>query len=259
MRRMHLLVVVMFAVAPAAQSSDGVIEISQSCVATGCASGDTPGFPIFLNAGNYQLTGNIVVPDANTDAILTNNDVHLDMNGFSVTGVTSCTGAPAICTNTGTGAGIYLGARSSVRNGVVRKMGSHGVQGGDGTHVSNMLIESNGGAGIRASSGARAWVIESSRVMSNGDDGIQMSFVGAGGNLISGCTIFANGGAGLTGPKGTVVNNAVSYNADYGLLAGSGVAIGNNSFNENRGGNANDQTNGGIAISGNSCGTVLCD
>lgn len=245
--------------APSAPASDGVVEISQACVATGCSPGDTPGFPIFLNAGNYQLTGNIVVPDANTDAILTNNDVHLDMNGFSVTGVTSCTGAPAVCTGTGSGEGIYLGARSSVRNGVVRKMGSHGVQGGDGTHVSNMLIESNGGTGIRASSGARAWVIENSRVMSNGDDGIDMNFAGSAGNLISGCTIFANGDAGLSGPKGTVVNNAVSYNGDYGLLLGSGVAIGNNSFNENRGGNANDQTNGGIPISGNSCGTALCD
>jgi hypothetical protein len=258
MRAAFAVLALAVAAAPVARAADGVVELSQACVAAGCVPSDAPGFPITLPSGSYKLTSNITVPDANTDAITTDNQTNIDLNGFAVSGVTSCTGAPAVCTNAGTGEGIYVGARSSVRNGIVRRMGSHGVQGGDGTHVDDMLIESNGGSGIRMSSGAKAWVIQDSRIMTNGDDGITSNFTGAGGNVISGCTVYGNKEAGLNGPKGTVVNSAIAFNGDYGLLVGSGVAIGNNAFSENNGGNANDQTNGGIETSGNACGTTLC-
>lgn len=40
---------------------DGVLEINQTCaVQTGCFSGDTPGFPVTINAtGSYRLTSNL--------------------------------------------------------------------------------------------------------------------------------------------------------------------------------------------------------
>jgi hypothetical protein len=38
-------------------------------------------------AGSYRLTSNLVVPDANTDAIDVNADeVTIDLNGFSIIG-----------------------------------------------------------------------------------------------------------------------------------------------------------------------------
>jgi hypothetical protein len=59
------------ALASPALAVDGVLEINQACaVNTGCFSGDAAGLPVTITAaGSYRLTGNLTVPDENTDGI----------------------------------------------------------------------------------------------------------------------------------------------------------------------------------------------
>ncbi len=67
---------------------DGVIEINQARATAGSVTaGDTPGFPVSINAtGSYRLTGDLNVP-AGLDGIDVNSDdVTLDLNGFNIVG-----------------------------------------------------------------------------------------------------------------------------------------------------------------------------
>ena len=96
--------------APAAYAVDGVLEINQVCATTnGCFPSDPGGFPVAIaNPGSYRLTGNLQVPDASTSAItITAEDVTLDLNGFALLGVTTCTGDPVTsCTPIGSPASL---------------------------------------------------------------------------------------------------------------------------------------------------------
>src|SRR2546421_5801594 len=74
---------------------DGVVLINQNAALAGNVTpGDAPGFPVTISvSGSYRLSGNLVVPDANTTAVeITAADVTIDLNGFSVIGPTVCTG-----------------------------------------------------------------------------------------------------------------------------------------------------------------------
>src|SRR5271170_3750944 len=84
---------------------DGVVLINQSTVT---AAG---GFPYTITQpGSYRLSGNLTVPNVNTDGIVISVDnVNIDLNGFSIIGPAVCTGCPAKCTSTGTGVGIKAG------------------------------------------------------------------------------------------------------------------------------------------------------
>lgn len=246
---------VLLLAAPAALASDGRREINQACVAAGCFPGDTAGFPVQLTtAGGYVLTSNLSVPDANTSAIQATNGVRIDLNGFEISGVTTCTGSPVTsCTPTGGGFGVDGGTRVVIENGAIRRMGSYGIGSGPGTLVENVVLEQNGGDGARGNYGSTAWIIRDSRILNNGGHGINFLYTGAAGNLVTGNTVYGNREGGITNAVGVVTNNSVAFNGDYGLYLGGNVAIGGNGFFENNGGNANPQINGGDQMFGNSC------
>ncbi len=89
-------------VACVARAGDGRLEINQACVAAGCFAGDTPGFPVETQAKqSYVLTSGLTVPDANTSAVVLNSNSALDLNGFTIQGVTTCSASPTVCSNTG--------------------------------------------------------------------------------------------------------------------------------------------------------------
>jgi hypothetical protein len=132
-------------------------------------------------------------------------------------------------------------------------MGSYGIGSGPGTLIENVVVEQNGNDGIRGNYGSTAWIIRDTRILNNGGDGIDFLYGGAAGNLVTGNTVYGNREAGITNAVGSVTNNSVAFNGDYGLYVGGNVAIGGNSFFENNGGNANDQINGGDQMFGNSC------
>ncbi len=74
-------------------AQDGALEINQACVAEGCFSGDTAGFPVRItNPGAYRLTSNLDTQGELVRAISISNvdGVDLDLNGFTVSGPQTC-------------------------------------------------------------------------------------------------------------------------------------------------------------------------
>src|SRR5262249_27684500 len=142
---------VMFVLPAASWAVDGQVLLDQTKAMLGnVTAGDTPGFPITINAaGSYKLDGNLTVSDANTTAIVINHDdVTIDLNGFSIIGPNVCTSS--ICTLSGNGVGITTGVSlaSSVRditisNGTIRGMGSSGisVNAGDSLTIEDMHLQ----------------------------------------------------------------------------------------------------------------------
>jgi hypothetical protein len=243
-----------------AWAADGVLEINQACVENGCFPSDTPGFPVQAQPGkSHVLTSDLVVPDANTSAVSLGEAATLDLNGFAISGVTSCSGTPTTCTDSGTGIGVFSNGSSVIRNGTIRKMGSHGVSGADGTQVENVLIEQCGGRGISGGSGAEGWVITRSRIQLNGGVGIALAFGSGGrGSSIRDNSIYRNGDDGVEGTGLLLIGNSVVDNAGLGFQLNfvDGVsAFGENGLIGNNGGNANPQTSGGIQMGTNVCGS----
>ncbi len=259
---------------------DGVLEIDQACVASGCFPGDNPGFPVEVaGSGSYRLTSNLAVPNANTTAIsVTGDDVSIDLNGFVVSGITDCgvnLGDP--CTPAGTGHGIQSdgGERTEVRNGTVRGMGSQGIALLKGpSKVEGVTAISNGGIGI-----AVEGVVSGCRVTRNGDRGIALIGVCAAvGNVvarndgigiqadaatcsIANNTIQRNDGAGIlaTAGGGTLVTgNLVTDNVGRGLQAGTNDGYTDNVFDQNGNGTPADQVSGAVQIGTNLCSSVSC-
>src|SRR5436190_8590809 len=65
---------------------DGEILSDQATVNTGGISpGDDPGFPATLSRrGRYKLAGNLTVPASQYRILVTQHDVTIDLNGFTI-------------------------------------------------------------------------------------------------------------------------------------------------------------------------------
>lgn len=244
-----------------AHAVDGVVLIDQSRVLAGNVTpGDAAGFPLTISQpGSYRLAGNLTVPNANTNAIeITTSGVTLDLNGFVIKGVASCTydsqGSSAVsCTRTGTGVGVALVGGSeigpngyvAVLNGTIVGMGSRGVSLNSvwgNNLVSRVRAIGNGGAGIVASGEVSDCVADG-----NGDIGIAAS------GVVRNNVAVANGDDGLRiiGLTATVLGNFSALNQGYGLrfLSASGGGYSQNVITGNRGGTVSN----GLAMNGNVC------
>ena len=186
---------ILLAFAPVVLAVDGTVLINQSTITNGLTGCPTGGhFPIIIcQSGSYKLSGNLTVPDANTDAIdVSANDVTIDLNGFSISGP-GTKGSSFIV-----GTGIQgSGINTSVFNGTIRGMGN---------------------LGINLNSGGRVYKVQAT---ANGSDGIQA----LDSSLVSECISRANGGRGIN-VVGTATNNLVDGNAGDGI-AGFGQITGN--------------------------------
>jgi hypothetical protein len=60
----------------------------------GCFSGDAAGLPVTINGAagrSYRLTGDLTVPDENTNGIVVSaNDIGIDLNNFAIIGPVTC-------------------------------------------------------------------------------------------------------------------------------------------------------------------------
>jgi hypothetical protein len=260
----------------AAWASDGVLEINQACaVQTGCFSGDSAGFPVTVDGSagrSYKLTGDLVVPDENTTAILYSApNLSFDLAGFQIASAVCADATSSTCRPTsGTGNGISRSSINldgiSVMNGSVVGIGSVGLRLGDQSTVRNVRVRWNRFEGIQIGRGS---VVTHSAAYENGRDGI---FVGPGG-LVSGNTVYSNGQDGIEASGGSnIVDNTAYDNEQDGirtsndcliqgntstLNTGFGLAIGasayrGNAVNDNFGGTVN----GGINLGANSCNGV---
>ncbi len=261
-----MLVMTLSIAAAPARAGDGVFEINQSCATTtGCFPGDSAGFPVTItDPGSYQLTSDLLLSTANVDAIkfstTTDPIVTIDLRGFAITGVVTCTGEPAVCTGTGSGDGIDGDGFATIRNGTVRGMGAIGIRAGAGSIVENVLVEQNGTYGIQLSAGGgRRSIVRGCRVLRNGDDGLGVSFQDGNGNpagqVITGNLVAGNGGYGIRGQGSTVVGNVVANNLEAGIFLNGNGGYADNLVFGNNGGNVQDQVvNSGDEIGGNLCG-----
>lgn len=129
---------------------------------TAGSAGDTAGFPITIDGSagrSYRLTGDLVVPNENTDGIVVDaSDIGIDLNNFAIIAA-ACVGAMTNCTPTsGTGSGIERSSTAirstSVRDGSIIGMGNFGVLVGDQSEVRSERARWNRVVGIAAGSGS---------------------------------------------------------------------------------------------------------
>lgn len=258
---------------------DGVYEINQLCVATGCFPGDNPGFPVTLaNPGSYRLTSNLDVralstPENRTALAITASLVSLDLNNFSILGPVSCTGTPVTsCTPSGgSGSGIILSTTINevrISNGTIRGMGSAGIFCNEACIVRGMTLTENGGNGFGHNN--RAAVIEGNVIRRNGGNGIFANgqivnniVQGNGGvgifsnpsSRIVGNQVLSNGGNGIRIPSGLVLDNIISLNGGVGIDFASISGYGRNVISGNAGG---AMSGTGFALDANLCDTTAC-
>ncbi|HUK64993.1 MAG TPA: hypothetical protein VLV15_16760, partial [Dongiaceae bacterium] len=93
-----------------------MIEINATLASAGNVTpGDAPGFPIDINqAGSYRLTSNLVVPPGVSGIVISASGTQLDLNGFTISSTTTCSGDPLNCTPAAGGIGIEVPIASSV-------------------------------------------------------------------------------------------------------------------------------------------------
>jgi len=189
---------------PAARAADGVIEINDAKVK---ASG---GYPFTISTpGSYRLTSNLPVPAGVTAGIVVSAPrTRIDLNGFTISSTTVCSGTPPTCAPTGTGTGVDASGASDVgvRNGSIAGFGVYGLQLFDSGRVKEVTVESNGLGGILCEVGC---VVEDSIVRRNGGGGIQAGAA----SRIARNVVNQNNGPGIsTLGSSLVTDNAVSNN-----------------------------------------------
>ncbi|MBY0401241.1 right-handed parallel beta-helix repeat-containing protein [Myxococcota bacterium] len=216
-----------------ARAVDGVLEINHTCASlTGCFPGDPAGYPVRISApGSYRLTSNLQIPDQNTTGVeIFDNDVTLDMNGFSIIRG-GCVGAVTSCSPpNGTGDGIRANSvrRTTVTNGSIVGMGDEGVDLGEQSHVERLRVSWNHGTGILVVGDS---TIFANTVLENDGSGID-----AAGSNIADNVVIASGGFGIRAGVGAVVrNNAVERNGASGVNAVGAATIIGNSVRDNGG------------------------
>jgi len=267
------------AVSSSAFAVDGVIEINQArALAGGVTAGDGAGFPVLIDAsGSYRLTGNLTV-DENTTAIEVGSaalEVDIDLNGFAILGPATCTAPPAVtCSPSGSGFGIHKSSGSGrlrVAGGAVRGMGSEGISlASTGTILVVEAVEvTHNSTGIDT---VGACILDHVMATRNHAYGVACNVS----STVRHSTVSYNGGTGLYGGPGSVIednqvvsndtgiavsagswvfNNVVRSNTSYGLALISGGGYGGNVLTGNHGGDAMTQVSGGTQVGTNLCGS----
>ncbi|MFK7894766.1 MAG: hypothetical protein AB8G23_02960 [Myxococcota bacterium] len=233
-----------------AHAGSGVVEISQNCaVATGCFTGDLPGFPVTIDGSagtSYALTTDLIVPDANTDGLLlAANDLSIDLAGFSIVQA-GCVGGTSDCVPTsGNGSGVArtssLQLGQAVRNGSVVGFGVAGVILGQQSRIDRVRAKYNRLFGIRAATGSVVTrssaegmsgagfelgpgsVLAESGSVENGGDGVSIGT----GSVVTDHVSTNNGGDGIQVGSSSVVFAALAKdNVRHGIVTGSGAVVG---------------------------------
>jgi hypothetical protein len=217
LRTLTLVATALLATAGAAQAQQTFDH--NKALAGGISPGDTPGYPITLSRpGHYKLMGNLSVPAGVNGIAITASGVHLDLNGFSVSGPGSCTRvdtATLTCQGHSGGTGVYVNSVGvTLQNGTVRGFGNGVI--GDGADSLHRMRVTQNLTGIVASSGGWTGVrIVDSDIDLNAGTGINISR-----GLIQTSRVVGNGGHGIVSNNKwqTVVHDSlVLFNKGTGL------------------------------------------
>jgi hypothetical protein len=244
---------------PSVYAVDGVVLIDQSHALAGSITpGDAPGFPVTISQpGSYRLSSNLILPDANTNAIeITAEYVTLDLNGFSIIGPVVCSSDPAICPAPTQQTGISAQAASPglpgpkgtrILNGTVKGMGATGiVLTGIGSSVEKVVASQNASGGLLVAGrvinssavfngtfGVFAITVLDSTATDNHTVGIQLD--GSGGVAIGNIASF-NGTFGISIPNGSAFNNTIVRNGSFGVTMICPSVLNGNTIVSNSGG-----------------------
>lgn len=237
---------------------DGVVEINQVlAIAGGVTAGDLPGFPVEINdSGSYMLTGNLttVVVEgavATTAVQVSANNVTIDLNGFVISGPTTCAcGVPpttTTCLSVGIGNGIAVDSDDVnglvIFNGQVVGMPNVGVKAGPNARIFDLSVISNANTGVRTGGNSLFERVVSS---CNGSFGIFLS----GNGTLRAAVVSNNAESGILGGFGTVVmKSSARANGSSGILVASGGAIYDSTASDN--GSAGMAAGSGGLLEGN--------
>ncbi len=269
-----------------AMAVDGVREINQACALAGCFPGDFPGFPVTINlSGSFRLTSDLDVRGVSTpenrSAIEVGNvggspalDVTIDMNGFAILGPVSCTGNPVTsCTPVGgTGDGIRTNgnpeAKIRIFNGLIRGMGSSGIDCNETCFVTDVIVEQSGSEGFADSNGESIYTrcvarrngasgffvngqVRDSLALGNADTGI---FTNPDSMIISSRSI-ENGGNGVRCSTCSLLDSLINDNLGVGVEFSGRPIYGRNLIDGNDGGEISGSA---LQVDVNRCGVSAC-
>lgn len=269
----HWLCCLLLCWSASAVASDGVLEINQDCVASGCFPGDTAGFPVLLvSGGAYRLTSNLSVDTASDGiTIQTSEPVDIDLGGFTLDGGGSCTGTPVTACTSGPGiVGIRgAGAQLRLHDGAVRGFNNSNLfltQLNDGSVVEDLLsLESTatGFASVSLGVSGTGRTVVLRKVMISRNRGIGVLISGTNAHYIfDSLVVSGNGAAGATlNTSATITGSAFHRNSSFGINgSGQVAALGNTTFFGNNGGSTAAQfaittllNMGGVACEDASC------
>jgi hypothetical protein len=250
---------------------DGQIAITQAkAMAGGVTPGDAPGFPVTISQpGSYVLSGNLTVPDANTDAIVIEaSHVTVDLNGFAILGPTDCSGGLNPCAGAGNGTGIgtpTVQFNITIRNGTVQGMGGRGILlQGDSHLVEYVHARSNGlgGIGVVSSQDVGGSIVQYNTVQRNGPLFFSSFPVPRGFGIYVGRGIASHNVAdvnylGILVQAGTASYNVSTRNAGGGLVLGDKASYIGNTMIDNTGLDG-DVPSGGHNLGQNLCSNAVC-
>ena len=146
---------------PPARAVDGVREINQTSALVGSVTpGDTAGFPVeIFTSASFRLTSDLVVPAGAAAGIAVYaTGTRIDLNGFTISSGTQCSGQPTTCTAGGNGVGIDASGASDVKiqNGRISGFGVYGIFLYEQGTVSGVTVDNNGQGGINGQEGERS-------------------------------------------------------------------------------------------------------
>jgi parallel beta-helix repeat protein len=221
-----VLIIISMALAPGwALAQNGVALINQSIVAAMGSNRTTGGFPyVITQPGSYQLSGNLTVPGVN-GIVISASFVSLDLNGFSISCVGSCSGNGI--TDNGTpqsGITIRNGTGLGFNNGVLLQ----GVvsQATTACFIEKVTAQSNASTGINVGNSS---TIKDCIALNNGGNGINAGAHG----VVSGSVASGNGGVGINVLTGTLTGNTAHGNLGNGILVLGNSSLSGNTASKN--------------------------
>lgn len=216
-RSIALAMLLTLGLASAALAADGVLEINNACVGTGCFPGDDAGFPVTITrSGSYRLTGPLAVSSGGIIEI-TAAGVLLDLNGFTL----ACNTLFGSCSS-GPGNGI-LATRDNVtvRNGTVQFFGAAGIRlEGEGSVAEKLRVRGNTGRGLDMQDADFSYAREVI-ALDNQNTGIIVGEAG----LIQDCISANNGGTGLLAGQGGLISDSTARGNNTGAATASFALI----------------------------------
>lgn len=230
-------------IAPPASTMKTLTEVEPRTIINATNTpGDASNSFIINESGSYYLVASLVGEATKNGILIDANDVVIDLNGFSLTGVPSSGkgidvqgqytnlvikkgfvnnwGSVGINLRNETILGSSFVNQSTLRNLHISNNGSNGIYAADSAMIIDCLVTNNGNFGIITSAGS---TIQHCIVQNNNSVGIRPGK----GALVSDCVVTGNGATGIEAFSGEAVvrHCNVNGNGNFGIRTGTHSSI----------------------------------